>query len=167
MRGCWLKLSGLLAAAVITLCGFSLQVYAEAEKEVTEVVVPVYHYLTNTETEVSDLAQVIQKGAYLSGGGLKLVNKGGGKLGIYGDTIAYRICDKLYLNIYLERSANGRDFYSYLSWEYTASNTGSLSKSFTKTVPTGYYYRLRGYHAAKEGGVKESTSTMTNGKWVS
>lgn len=167
MRRRWLKLGGLLLAAVITLCGFSTDAYAEGEKEVEEVQVPVYHYFTETETEVSDSAQVLQKGAYLSGGTLKLTNKGGGKISIYGSTTGYQKCDTIYLNIYLERSTNGKVFNSYLSWEYTASNAGSLSKSFTKTVPTGYYYRLRGYHAAKEGGVKESTSTMTNGKWVS
>ena len=43
MRGRWLKLGGLLLAAVITLCGFSTDAYAEGEKEVEEVQVPVYH----------------------------------------------------------------------------------------------------------------------------
>ena len=166
MRRRWLKRGGLLLAAIILLCGFSPEVYADTEKEVTETVVPVYHYFTETETEVGDTAYAIQKGAYLSSGGLKLTDKGGGKVGIYGDTTVTQVCDKLYLDIYLERSSNGRNFYSYLSWEYTASNAGSLAKSFTKSVPKGYYYRLRGYHAAKEGGVKESTSTITGGMYI-
>lgn len=166
MKGRWLKRGGSLLVAIILLCGFSPEVYAETEKEIMETIVPVYHYYTETETEVSDLAYSLQKGAYLSSGGIKLVNKGDGKLGIYGDTTATRVCDKLYLDIYLERSTNGSNYYSYLSWEYTASNKGSLAKSFTKTVPTGYYYRLRGYHAAQENGVKESTSTRTGGTRV-
>ncbi|MGI6010161.1 MAG: DUF6147 family protein [Ruminococcus sp.] len=164
MKRCWRRLGGLLAAAIV-LCGLSTEVHAETE--VTELEVPVYHYFTDTETEVSDSFLVLQRGAYLSSGGLKLVVKGDGTIGIYGDTTAYSKCDKLYLDIYLERSSNGQSFYSYAGpWEYTASNAYSLSKSFTKSVPHGYYYRLRGYHAAKEGGVKESTSTMTNGKYV-
>lgn len=167
MRGRWLKLGSLLLMTIITLCSFSPVVYAGTEKEVTETIIPVYHYFTETETEVGDIAYALQKGAYLSSGGLKLVNNGGGKISIYGDTTATRVCDKLYLDIYLERSTNGRNFYSYLSWEYTSSNAASLAKSFDKTVPKGYYYRLRGYHAAKEGGVKESTSTVTSGKWIS
>lgn len=166
MRGRWLKLGGLLVAAMITLCGFSMNVYAEGEKEVTEFEIPVYHYYTETETEVSDTAYVLQKGAYLADGTVKLVDKGNGKVSIYGSTTGYRSCDKVYLDIYLERSTNGRNFNSYLSWEYTASNAGSLAKSFTKSVPKGYYYRLRGYHAAKEGGVKESTSTITGGMYI-
>ena len=160
----WLKFGGLLAVMIITLCSFANAVYAE--EKTNEIEIPVYHYTTETETEVTATATALQKGAYLSGGGLKLTDKGGGKVGIYGDTLGNRHCDKIYLNIYLERSSNGKDFYSYLSWEYTASNTSSLTKSFTKSVPKGYYYRLRGYHAAKEGGVKESTSTMTNGLYI-
>lgn len=166
MRRRWLKLGGLLIIAIIVMCGFSPEIYAESEKEVMEIEVPVYHDLTETETEVSDYAQVLQKGAYLSGGSVKLVDKGSGKISIYGSTNGYQRCDTVYLNIYLERSTNGRNFYSYLSWEYSASNVSSLSKSFTKSVPKGYYYRLRGYHAAKEGGVKESTSTITGGMYI-
>lgn len=164
MKGRWRKLGGLLMAAVITLCAFSPSVYAEAE--VTEIEIPVYHSFVETEMEVSDFAQVIQRGAYLSGGGVKLVNKGGGVIGIYGDTTAYSKCDKLYLDIYLERSTNGTNFNYYDSWSYTATNTASLAKEFTKSVPTGYWYRLRGYHAAKEGNVKESTSTVTGGMYI-
>lgn len=163
MKGRWRKLGGLMAA-VITLCAFSPSVYAEAE--VTEIEVPVYHSFVETETEVSDCAQVIQKGAYLATGTVRLVNKGNGQIAIYGDTTAYSKCDKLYLDIYLEQSTNGTNYYSYDSWSYTASNTASLAKEFTKSVPTGYYYRLRGYHAAKEGNVMESTSTTTNGKYI-
>lgn len=166
MKGRWLKRSSVLIAMMISLCSFSTVAYAEAEKETIEITVPVYHYFTETGEEVSDTAQVLQKGAYLSSGGLRLTDKGRGKVGIYGDTTAYQKCDKLYLEIYLEQSTNGRNFYSYLPWEYSASNVSSLSKSFTKSVPKGYYYRLRGYHAAKEGGVKESTSTMTNGLYI-
>ena len=166
MRRRWLKLGGLLIIAIIVMCGFSPEIYAESEKEVMEIEVPVYHDLTETETEVSDYVQVLQKGAYLSGGSVKLVDKGSGKISIYGSTNGYQRCDTVYLNIYLERSTNGRNFYSYLSWEYSASNVSSLSKSFTKSVPKGYYYRLRGYHAMKEGGVKESTSTITGGMYI-
>lgn len=166
MRGRWIKLGSLLLVTLMLLCGFSSNIYAGAVKEVEEIQVPVYHYFTETVTEVSDSAQVLQKGAYLSGGTIKLVNKGNGKISIYGSTNGYQKCDKAYLDIYLERSTNGKVFNSYLSWEYTASNVGSLSQSFTKTVPTGYYYRLRGYHAMQEGGVRESTSTVTSGKWI-
>ncbi len=53
-------------------------------------------------------------------------------------------------------------------------STGSLmhlmyqtDERMTVIVPSGTYYRVRGYHAASNGGVKESTSTLTQGIKVS
>ena len=36
------------------------------------------------------------------------------------------------------------------------------AEGFNVIVPSGTYYRVRGYHAAKDGS-KESTSTLTQG----
>ena len=36
-----------------------------------------------------------------------------------------------------------------------------LGKTIDVIVPSGTYYRVRGYHAASNGGLKESTSTLT------
>ena len=165
MRGQWLKRCGSFIIALVLLCGFSLEVYAETES--VEIIIPVYHELTETETESSDSAYALQRGAYLSVGTVTLSKNGSGNVGIYGGTTCTQTCDKVYLEIYLEQSRDGKNFYSYKSWTYTASNASRLNKSFNEPVAPGYYYRLRGYHAAKEGGVKESTSTMTNGKWIS
>ena len=41
-------------------------------------------------------------------------------------------------------------------------NATNLVKDITVIVPSGYYYRVRGYHAAKDGS-KESTTTLTSG----
>ena len=40
-----------------------------------------------------------------------------------------------------------------------------INKGFTVIVPSGYYYRVRGYHAAKDGS-KESVTTLTKGVLV-
>ena len=48
-------------------------------------------------------------------------------------------------------------------WDFTKNNVTALDQSINVIVPSGYYYRVRGYHAAKEGGVKESTTTLTSG----
>ncbi len=39
----------------------------------------------------------------------------------------------------------------------------ALSKTIDVIVPSGTYYRVRGYHAASNDGLKESTSTLTQG----
>ena len=38
----------------------------------------------------------------------------------------------------------------------------NLVKDLTVIVPSGYYYRVRGYHAAKDGS-KEAVRTVTKG----
>ncbi len=47
-----------------------------------------------------------------------------------------------------------------------SKNASSLSKEIDVAVPSGTYYRVRGYHAASQSGTKESTSTLTSGIMV-
>lgn len=165
MKKRWLKFVGMMLAISMMVTGFSWEVRAESSEE-TEIEVPCRHVTTKTDTEVSDTSEVIQRGAYLASGTTKLTDKGNRVVGIYGSTSGTMVCDYMYLNIYLEQSEDGQSWYSYDSWNYSATQVPSLSKSFTQTVPGGYYYRLRGYHAAKEGSIRESTSTMTDGFFV-
>ena len=165
MKKTWLKLLGMMLAISMMITGFSWEVRAE-DQEVTEIEVPCRHTLIATETETSDTSEVIQRGAYLQGGTSKLTDKGNQKIAIYGSTTCLQVCDVVYLDIFLEQSSDGESWYTYDSWSYTATQVSSLSKSFTRTVPGQYYYRLRGYHAAKEGSIKESTSTMTDGLYI-
>ena len=48
-------------------------------------------------------------------------------------------------------------------WEFTGKNATSLGKTIDVIVPSGTYYRVRGYHAASNDGLKESTTTLTQG----
>ena len=159
------KMAAAFLTCIMMVSCFMVNVYAASELE--EIIVPSYHFTTETETEVTATSQVLVRGAYLSGGTVSLGNNGGGSISIYGSTSAYHTCDMLYLNIYLDRSTNGSSWTNYKTWNYSKENASSLTKSFNTTVPTGYYYRLRGYHAAKEGSTKESTSTSTSGKYIS
>ena len=69
------------------------------------------------------------------------------------------------LSLFLERKVNG-SYGTYKIWEFTANNATSLSKTIDVAVPSGTYYRVRGYHAASQSGTKESTSTLTSGIMV-
>lgn len=158
------RLAAAFLSCIMMVSCLMVNVYAESDLE--EIIVPSYHTTTETETEVSATSQVLVRGAYLASGTVKLGVNGGGSINIYGSTSAHSVCDMLYLNIYLERSTNGTSWSPYDSWSYTKANGSTLSKSFSITVPTGYYYRLCGYHAAKEGSTKESTSSSTGGKYV-
>ena len=84
------------------------------------------------------------------------------EVAIDGLTQCHRKCAKVYLYIYLERKVNG-SYGTYKYWKYDVSNATNLSKGIRVAVPSGTYYRVRGYHAASNGGLKESTTTLTSG----
>ncbi|HIV34092.1 MAG TPA: hypothetical protein IAA11_02435 [Candidatus Blautia intestinigallinarum] len=84
---------------------------------------------------------------------------------VEGRTQAYHDCDKLYLDLSLEQKSNG-SYSTYKSWSYTGLNNSNLNKAFNVLVPKNHYYRVRGYHAAQDSGVKESTTTLTKGIWI-
>ena len=101
------------------------------------------------------------KGNNLNLGSVKVQRISSNEIGIYGLTQCHHVCDTVYLSLYLERKENG-NYSTYKYWNFTANNVTSLSKEITVIVPSGTYYRVRGYHAAKDGS-KESTSTLTQG----
>lgn len=121
--------------------------------------------VTPLETEADfseDTSYNLLRGNNLSFGTTQIKKLASNKVNVYGLTQGHRFCDTMYLSLYLERKVNGV-YSTYKSWDFTANNDTSLVQSINVIVPSGYYYRVRGYHAAKEGGVKESTTTLTNG----
>ena len=89
-------------------------------------------------------------------GNVKIQKVSSNELAIYGLTQCHKKCAKVYLSLYLERKVNGS--YGTCKVDYT-----SLSKTIDVAVPSGTYYRVRGYHAASNDGLKESISTLTSG----
>lgn len=120
--------------------------------------------ITESET-LKDVAEDISysrlKGNNLNYGSAKISKLASNKINVYGLTQCHRFCDTVYLDLFLERKENG-SYSTYKYWKFTAENVTSLSKSINVIVPSGYYYRIRGYHAAKDGS-KESTTTLTDG----
>lgn len=120
---------------------------------------------TPLETEADfaeDTSYSLLRGNNLSFGTTQIKKLASNKINVYGLTQGHRLCDTMYLSLYLERKVNGV-YSTYKSWDFTANDDTSLVQSINVIVPSGYYYRVRGYHAAKEGGVKESTTTLTSG----
>lgn len=114
-----------------------------------------------TSDYAEDISYNILKGAHLNYGSTKIQRLSSNEVAIYGLTQCHHICDEVYLYIYLERKVNG-SYATYKYWKFEANNATSLSKGINVIVPSGTYYRVRGYHAAKDGS-KESTSTLTSG----
>lgn len=114
-----------------------------------------------TEDYAEDTSYNIFRGNHLNAGTVKIQKLSSNEISIYGLTQCHHTCDEVYLYLYLENKVNG-SYGTYKYWKFTANNATSLSRTIEVIVPSGTYYRVRGYHAAKDGS-KESTSTLTQG----
>lgn len=108
-----------------------------------------------------DTTYSVLRGNNLNYGTITIKKLASNKVGISGITQCHHSCSKVYLSISLERKVNGT-YSTYKDWDFTASNVSNLTRDITVIVPRGYYYRVRGYHAAKDGS-KESVTTLTSG----
>lgn len=108
----------------------------------------------------------MMRASCLSVGTAKISKLSSNSISVYGLTQCHKSCDNVYLSLFLERKVDG--YYStYKSWDYSTTDATNLTKSLVVSVPKGYYYRIRGYHAASDSGSsKESTSTLTEGIYV-
>lgn len=116
--------------------------------------------------------QTLERGRLLSSCFMSISNVGYGKIGILSDTRAHVDVDAMYVTIYLDRydEESGKwlnqKVYSY---EFTPEDTtdGKLHArliSFEVTdQPSGYYYRLWGYHEVEKGGEWETLRGSTDG----
>lgn len=115
-----------------------------------------------TEDFSEDTSYSVLRGTNLNLGSVKIQKVDSDELAIYGLTQCHKKCAKVYLSLFLERKVNG-SYSTYKVWEFTGNNATSLSRTIDVIVPSGTYYRVRGYHAASNNGLKESTSTLTQG----
>lgn len=118
-----------------------------------------------TEDFAEDTSYSLLRGTNLNFGSVKIKKIASNEIAIYGLTQCHKKCSKVYLYLYLERKVNG-SYGTYKYWEFTGNNTTNLQRTLDVAVPSGTYYRVRGYHAASNGGLKESTSTLTSGIMV-
>lgn len=123
--------------------------------------------MTETTEDFSEaIGYPIMRASCLSAGTTKISKLSSNSISVYGVSQCHKECDDVYLSLFLERKVDG--YYStYKYWDYRTTDATSLSKSLVVSVPSGYYYRVRGYHAAADGGSeRESTSTLTSGIYV-
>jgi len=156
------KLLGLLMAVGLSV-GMSVTPVLAESTSILDAVAE--EELTDEET-AEDFAEDTEyypaRSTNLNSGNVKIQRVSSHELSIFGLTQCHKKCSKVYLSLFLERKVNG-SYGTYKIFEYTAKNVTSLSKEIKVLVPSGTYYRVRGYHAASNGGLKESTSTLTSG----
>ncbi len=152
---------GFLHKAVVMILAGMLAVLSVTPVSAASLLDEVKPLETNADF-AEDTNYNLMRGNNLNYGTTQITKLASNKVNILGITQGHRLCDTMYLSLYLERKVNGV-YSTYKSWDFTKNNSPSLEQSINVIVPSGYYYRVRGYHAAKEGGVKESTTTLTQG----
>lgn len=112
-------------------------------------------------TSVEDIATPRARGDIFNHGLVRLSNYEG-QAGIYGETLCNFVVEEVGLEIYLDKY-DGTVFNNYKNWDTVEYNSYHNTNTFNYPVEKGFYYRLRGYHYAADGGLYENASTMTDG----
>ena len=152
------KMKRVLGILFLVLCLGSIGVVTASAGEIAD------SDLETDEDFAEDTKYSMLRGNNLNFGTTAINKLASNKVAISGITQCHHVCSTVYLTLTLERKVKGT-YSTYKSWEFTASNATNLDKNLTVLVPSGYYYRVRGYHAAKDGS-KESVSTLTKGVLV-
>ena len=152
------KMKKVLGILFLVLCFGCMGVVTVSATEIID------NDLETDEDYAEDTTYSMLRGNNLNFGTTAINKLASNKVAISGVTQCHHACSTVYLTLKLERKVDG--VYSvYKTWEFTSSNATNLTKSLTVLVPSGYYYRVRGYHAAKDGS-KESVKTLTKGVLV-
>lgn len=142
--------------AVILVCSINLNVYASSEEKRVDGSV-----LTNEMfSEVT--YESLQKGNILNRVIGRITNNGNGSVNIYGSVYGSSICDKLTLDMTLQRLVNG-SWINVGSFSNTEKNNSYMIKSYNISVTKGYYYRLKLVGVATKGSTTESQTGITDG----
>ena len=156
----WKKILGISLAVGLSVSMGIVPIYEDSISILDEITDE-----ETTEDYSEDTSTILARSSYLHLGNVKIQRVSSNEIAIYGLTQCHKKCSKVYLSLFLERKVNG-SYGTYKIWEFTAKNASSLSKEIDVAVPSGTYYRVRGYHAASQSGTKESTSTLTQGIMV-
>lgn len=117
-------------------------------------------------TEISDKSTILTRGNYLNYGAVTLTKLDSMKIRISGETAAHKVCDWLFVDLYLLRSKDGEHYENYRDWSFEKQNGSYFWKVLEVIVPSGYYYAISGTHTALFNGDGEMTTTYASGLWV-
>lgn len=153
------KLLALCLSLVMFAGGISLEAFAQ------ETVFPkVFHtYKTEEDLAIDEWTSAL-RGAYLGNGGCVIARADKTHVHIAGSTEATKVCDEVYLTLYLERSKSYATGYStYKYYDYEVKNDYAIFKEISNIpVDRGYYYRVKGVHMVYHNGVLETTDSVTD-----
>lgn len=119
--------------------------------------------LTLGENAFSDDYGITVYGDYLASGGCGITRTSNRIATVDGYTGAYRVCDELYLSLYMDRLEDDGTWHTVWYKEMTGNDANYMSYSINVFVKPGYYYRMRAGHIARFGTIMESNVSSTDG----
>lgn len=119
--------------------------------------------LTLGENAFSENYGIAVHGEYLSVGGCGITRASNRIATVDGYTSAYRVCDELYLGLYMDRLEDDGTWATVWHKELRGNDANYLSYSINVFVKPGYYYRMRAGHIARFGTIMESNVSSTDG----
>ncbi len=120
--------------------------------------------LTNDNTS-EDIKYNPSRGNILNRGVASLSNNGDGTVNVYGAVLGSVVCDKLVLEITLQR-LEGSTWVTVKNYSATAYSQTFLTKSYNPSVSEGYYYRIKAACVATKGSTSEYQMPITDGLWI-
>lgn len=156
------KILGMFLALSIIMSFNATTVMAEGFNDLGKVVDG--SELTNKNMS-EDIQDTLTKGNILGQGVARISNLGNSTVNVYGSTIAYVTCDKLMMKLTLQRYSGG-SWNNVQTFESSAYNDSTLTRSYNVSVAGGYYYRVKGACQAKKGSTTESKTPTTDGIWI-
>lgn len=105
------------------------------------------------------------RGNILNSGAARISDNGNGSVNAYGAVLPAVKCDKLRLEMTIQRLVGG-SWANVKTYSDVAYNASLLSKSYNYSVKGGYYYRVKAACIATKGGTTETQMPVTNGIWI-
>lgn len=158
-----LKKIGVFIMVTMLLLGIPNTVYAAINEYKIGDVIDGSVLTGDSESEVTVINPM--RGNILNQGTAKITDKGNGVVNVFGAVIGSVVCDKMILDMTLQRLQNGI-WVDVKYYSDTGYNTGLFTKSYNTSVTKGYYYRVKAACVAQKGGTVESKMPITDGLWI-
>lgn len=147
----------------MTLLGLSLMAVPAYAEEPTDLAIEISDDATLgwpvlERVESSDFG-VVPYGDYLSVGGCGMNKMSNTIVQIDGYTTCFEICDEIYLGLFLDRQEEDGSWQTIYIKELSGENAVTLTYHQNVLIKPGYWYRIRGGHAARKNGVIEHNSS--------
>lgn len=154
-----------LLFAVVLIFSMSLTTYAQSTVVPPRLGEVVDGSVLTDKTTTEDTKYNPARGNILNRGTVSLSDNGDGTVNVYGAVMGAVVCDKLILEMTLQR-LEGSTWVTVKNYSATAYNQALLTKSYNKSVTSGYYYRIKAVCIATRNGSSESQMPITDGLWI-